>query len=82
MTSPEGNEARISVVEAGLIQHTADISRLDSKVEAATSRLEHKLDTVIERLAGRPTWPVATFIGILSSTCAALAVALITTANP
>ena len=80
--TPEGNDARISVVEAGLIQHAADITRLDAKVDAATSRLEHKLDTVIERLAGRPTWPVATFIGMLSSTCAALAVALITTTNP
>lgn len=82
MTVPDEHASRLSVVESMIVQHTTDLARLDAKVEASTTRLEQKLDAVIEKLAGRPTWPVATFIGILSSTCAALAVALITTANP
>ena len=72
-------EERVSVLEAGYIEHTEDIRRLDRKVEAANGRLEGKLDNVIDRMAGRPPWPVSHAISVLASTCTALLVALIYT---
>ena len=74
MSLPDTNDARISVLEAELRAVKVDISEI--RVDAKEARAEiHEMRT---DLARRPTWAVATVIGVLSSSCVGLLVALAT----
>lgn len=72
MTSPEHNEARVSVIESKIVGIEADIALL--RLDAKETRAEiHEMRT---DLARRPTWAIATVIGTLSSAVVGLLVAL------
>lgn len=70
----DANDARISVLETEVIAVKADI--LDLRADHKDVKVEiHEMRT---DLARRPTWAVATVIGVLSSTCVGMGVALLT----
>lgn len=55
------------MLEAGYVELQRDLSDLKSDIR------EMRTD-----LARRPSWPVASFLGVLSSGCVGMAVALVT----
>lgn len=76
MSLPDQNEARLAVVESKVADLASDNARIEALMIDGNRRLEAKIDKLTADYLRRPSWAVATFIGMLSSTCVGLAVAL------
>lgn len=59
VASPEQNEARLAVLEAGHADLARDIARLEQAQLAGMLRLEQKLDRIEADLVDRPTKDIA-----------------------
>ncbi len=77
-TTPDQNEARLAVVESKVADLAGDHARVEAMVIDGNRRLEAKIDKLTADYLRRPSWTVASFIGILSTLCGSLLVALAT----
>lgn len=78
------SDARISVLEAEVTTIKNDVVELrsslkdgDDAVKGEVKELQFEIHEMRTDLARRPTWAVATFIGLLSSACVGMGVALL-----
>lgn len=76
--NPDQNEARLAVVESKVADLANDNARIEALMIDGNRRLEAKIDKLTTDYLRRPSWTVATAIGVLSTMCGSLIVALVT----